>query len=283
MWACERWKGRLYTRQAPRELWLRQYSQVFNTVEGNSVFYHLPALETVRRWADSVAAGFRFAFKFPRVITHEKRLLNATAETRALLERLDVLHAAGRLGTCWLQLPPGFAPHQLKDLQSYLSTLPQSTVVCRRASAPGVLSLGAGGAGAERGVAGGVGEPRDSGQPAAVQRPPAGSDRGRIAGGKPRLPVSYAVTGAHPLVRVIGRNDIQQTLPWLREWAARLARWIEMGLRPFVFTHTPDELHAPRLARAFHDELRRHTNVLDELPPWPGERERNAGQQLELF
>ena len=88
-----------------------------------------------------------------------------------------------------------------------------------------------------------------------------GSGRGHITNAQAKAAGLVHGDRYTPLVRVIGRNDIQQTLPWLREWAARLARWIETGLRPFVFTHTPDELYAPLLARAFHDELRRHTNV----------------------
>jgi uncharacterized protein YecE (DUF72 family) len=71
VWACEKWKGTLFTSSAPRASWLTEYSTVFNTVEGNSTFYALPALDTVRRWADSVPSGFRFALKFPQVISHE--------------------------------------------------------------------------------------------------------------------------------------------------------------------------------------------------------------------
>jgi uncharacterized protein YecE (DUF72 family) len=103
VWACERWKGSLFTRQAPREKWLEQYSSVFNAVEGNSTFYGLPSLETVRRWATTAQLGFRFVLKFPRTITHEKRLLNAGKETTEFLRILDVLREEDCLGPAMLQ------------------------------------------------------------------------------------------------------------------------------------------------------------------------------------
>jgi uncharacterized protein YecE (DUF72 family) len=283
VWACERWKGRLYTAQAPRDQWLTQYAQVFGTVEGNSVFYHLPTLETVLRWLHRVPAGFRFALKFPRVITHEKRLLNAQAETRAFLDLLEPLSVNERLGTCWLQLPPGFAPHHLADLQAYLDQLPSHLSFAVELRHPEffrspqtVQQLNE------------FLEARAINRVILDSRPlfsAAPDDSAEVASQrrKPRLPVCYDVTGKHPIVRLIGRNDLPQNLPWVREWAPRIARWIEAGLTPFVFTHTPDERHAPDFARMFHEELRCHTNVLDEMPPWPGEREDDSPQQLELF
>ncbi len=76
VWACEAWKGQVFTSNAPRQDWLRQYSQAFNTVEGNSTFYALPSLETAAKWGESVEPSFRFALKFPRSISHECRLLD---------------------------------------------------------------------------------------------------------------------------------------------------------------------------------------------------------------
>jgi uncharacterized protein YecE (DUF72 family) len=66
VWACKQWQANLYTRRSDRDQWLDQYSQVFNTVEGNSTFYGLPDPKTVERWAHLTHDGFRFALKFPR-------------------------------------------------------------------------------------------------------------------------------------------------------------------------------------------------------------------------
>ena len=88
---------------------------------------------------------------------------------------------------------------------------------------------------------------------------------------KPRVPVHPKPIGRHPVVRLIGRNDTNRVTPWIREWAPIIAGWMISGLKPYVFTHTPDELYAPTLARAFHEELRRHTHRADAMSPWPGE------------
>ena len=108
VWACEKWQGGLFTRHARRDDWLRQYAQVFNTVEGNSTFYGLPSHDTVQRWAEAVGTGFRFVLKFPREISHEKRLLLSDVETEAFLEVLEVLRGAGCLGPSFCSFPAAF-------------------------------------------------------------------------------------------------------------------------------------------------------------------------------
>ena len=85
------------------------------------------------------------------------------------------------------------------------------------------------------------------------------------------------------MIRLVGRNDVQRVTPWIREWAPVVAGWIIGGLTPYVFTHTPDELYAPNLARAFHNELQRHTHRVQEMEAWPGESLSEQERQLALF
>ncbi|HRW67817.1 MAG TPA: DUF72 domain-containing protein, partial [Candidatus Competibacter sp.] len=66
VWSNRDWVGELFALTAKPSDFLRQYSAVFDTVEGNSCFYGLPKPETVLRWRDEAAPGFRFCFKFPR-------------------------------------------------------------------------------------------------------------------------------------------------------------------------------------------------------------------------
>jgi uncharacterized protein YecE (DUF72 family) len=100
---------------------------------------------------------------------------------------------------------------------------------------------------------------------------------------KPRCPVRKTVTGHRPLIRLVGRDDVRRVIPWLREWAPVVAGWIISGLKPYVFTHAPNVLHAPTLARMFHEELGKHTQRVSALPPWPGEVEDKPAKQLALF
>jgi uncharacterized protein YecE (DUF72 family) len=83
---------------------LERYAQRLNAVEINSSFYRPHQRKTYQRWAASVPAGFRFAVKVPKAMTHERRL----DDCGALLDRF-VAEVAGlddRLGVLLVQLPP---------------------------------------------------------------------------------------------------------------------------------------------------------------------------------
>jgi uncharacterized protein YecE (DUF72 family) len=83
---------------------LERYARVFRCVEINSTFYRPHRASTFARWAASVPAGFRFALKIPKTITHEAKL----AGTRSLLEGfLADIKPLGVAADCLLvQLPP---------------------------------------------------------------------------------------------------------------------------------------------------------------------------------
>jgi uncharacterized protein YecE (DUF72 family) len=86
---------------------LERYARVFNAVEINSSFYRPHQPRTYARWAESVPAGFRFAVKIPKAISHTKRLRDCGAEVQAFLDQASWLDA--KLGIMLLHLPPGLA------------------------------------------------------------------------------------------------------------------------------------------------------------------------------
>ena len=98
------WKGVFYPADLPADQMLRFYSQTFATVEINNTFYRYPKDETLRQWAATVPAGFRFSVKAHRRITHEKRLADVDADVGFLFERTQAL--GDRLGPLLFQLPP---------------------------------------------------------------------------------------------------------------------------------------------------------------------------------
>src|SRR5687768_7666922 len=117
------WIGRLFPAGTKATDFLPRYAEVFNTVEGNTTFYALPTPDTVARWRDQVPDAFRFCFKFPRTITHDKLLVDCAAEVAEFLDRIAPL--AGKLGTLMLQLPPRFGPGQLPQLAAFVDVLPR--------------------------------------------------------------------------------------------------------------------------------------------------------------
>jgi uncharacterized protein YecE (DUF72 family) len=86
---------------------LARYAARFNAVEINSSFYrpHRPA--TYARWAATVPAGFRFAAKVPKTITHKQRLADAEPLLDAFLAEASSL--GEKLGPLLVQLPPSLA------------------------------------------------------------------------------------------------------------------------------------------------------------------------------
>jgi uncharacterized protein YecE (DUF72 family) len=109
---------------------LERYARRFNSVEINSSFYrpHRPA--TWRRWATSVPAGFRFAVKMPRSISHEARLRNTEAALQIFLDQVGELGV--NLGCLLLQLPPSltYTPQEVLPFFDLLARLHPGPVAC---------------------------------------------------------------------------------------------------------------------------------------------------------
>jgi len=83
---------------------LVRYAGKFDAVEINSSFYRPHRGSTYERWAASVPAPFRFAVKAPRQITHDQRLVGATALLISFRDGVE--HLGAKLGPVLFQLPP---------------------------------------------------------------------------------------------------------------------------------------------------------------------------------
>lgn len=118
------WKGTFYPNKTPSKKYLNYYSSKFNTVEVDSTFYRIPAEQTVINWKEQTPPSFKFALKFPQLITHVKMLKNCESGTRLFLQRANLL--AEKLGPLLLQFPPNFTVEHQPDLTDYLQTLPKT-------------------------------------------------------------------------------------------------------------------------------------------------------------
>jgi len=86
---------------------LQRYARTFNSAEINSSFYRGHAESTYAKWAESVPAGFRFAVKVPRTITHDQKLRRARAPFSRFLEQVAGLRDCR--GPLLVQLPPSLS------------------------------------------------------------------------------------------------------------------------------------------------------------------------------
>ncbi len=51
---------------------------------------------------------------------------------------------------------------------------------------------------------------------------------------KPKTPVRQTVTGQHPFLRLIGRNNLDEVQPWIDQWSEVIANWLRDGLDPYI-------------------------------------------------
>lgn len=88
---------------------LERYSRELDATEINSSFHRHHRLSTYARWRGSVPAGFRFAVKVPRAITHDARL--ELAPSLPVFERFlgEIAELGDSVGPLLVQLPPSFA------------------------------------------------------------------------------------------------------------------------------------------------------------------------------
>lgn len=262
-WAVKTWVGRLFPTSTRASEFLERYARVFNTVEGNTTFYALPTPDVVARWNDQTPATFRFCFKFPKTISHDRQLLGAGDEVAIFLDRIAPL--GDKLGTLFLQLPPNFGPAFTSRLLAFLDALPRGFrygvelrhedffhtahhAVLDQLRARGIDLVTMDARGLHRGHSLTIADVRAR---------------------KPKLPVHVRTTGRRPLVRCVPHEVFAECVDVVEPWALQIARWIGEGLVPYFFMHAPDDTFAPENAYAFHAMVRRHRDV-GELPAWPG-------------
>lgn len=282
LWAEPAWRGALYSDGADSDQRLYEYSRVFSAVEGNTTFYALPAPEVVARWAELLPTDFHFCAKLPRDVSHADRLDAGSPALLQFFHRMAPLEQ--RLGPVWLQLPARVGPLHLDQLMRFLDALPSDYRYAvevrhldffRKDDNERQLNRML----HERGMERIMFDSR--GLFASTATDPATLDAQRR---KPRLPVHAIALAQSPTVRFIAGMDNQQSLRWLEPWLGKCAQWLNEGLSPIIFMHTPDNRLAPELARLFHARL---LQQLPDLPPmavWPGEQQQlEAPQQGGLF
>lgn len=262
-WNDNAWRESLYHGLRPGDF-LPRYAQVFNAVEGNTTFYAWPAADTIHRWAELMPAGFRFCAKFPRDISHAEDLRVQLASARTFLELLAPL--GERASPLWLQLPAGFGPDRLKELQVFLSAMAPRCALAVEVRHLAFFDKGESERALNR-LLMDLGVERVGLDSAALFSADPSEPAVRLAQAKkPRVPARALAFSEHPQVRFIGRLELAANDYYLAKWVTRVVDWIEAGKVPYVFLHTPDNRQAPELALRFHAQLRERLPGLPALP-----------------
>ncbi len=263
MWHHPDWLGRYFP-----DVGLGVYSTWCLAVEGNTTFYATPTSATARRWAADVPGEFRFLFKLPRGITHDRRLRNAETETGEFFATMSPL--AEVMGPTQIQLPGSFGPADLATLARFLADAPDPpngwAVELRHPA------FGPGGSHerAVNDVLADLGADRvllDTRSVFSV--PPVTPAEHEAWERKPRIGVRPVATGVQPVVRFIGQTDLDGAKADAAPWVTKVAQWLETGLEPTVFLHTPDNVDCLALCRWFHDAVAERAGAEVEPQPDP--------------
>ncbi len=120
-WSYTAWQGPFYPHSTETSAWLPYYSHVFDYVEIDSSFYKTPNIFMVNNWNNKTPKDFRFTVKFPKVITHDKRLKGVDEELGLFFEVIGGL--ADKTLALLIQLPPSI---QIKEgLDNLRELVPQ--------------------------------------------------------------------------------------------------------------------------------------------------------------
>ena len=267
IWSNADWIGNFFTDDAQSEQFLQQYASVFNAVEGNNTFYGLPSDETAQRWAASVPATFRFCFKFPRRISHDRGLFHVDADTARFLRWLDIFDH--KVGNTFLQLPPTFGPAELDKLWQFLDQLPTDRhwavdlrhVELHRAPWKELIISNL----QERQVNWVC---FDTSVLQSIRDP---DDSTRVAQQKkPSNPASFVASGQQPMIRFCGHNKVAPNSVRLGDIVEQCSAWLDQELQPYIFIHSPDDKQVPTIARHFYERLQeRGSRTLQTCRPIP--------------
>ena len=122
-YSFKEWKGPFYPEKMKPEEMLPFYSERLPTVEINNTFYRMPQATMLDHWAQVTPAGFRFAIKASRRITHIARLKDSAADSVAYLYK-NLAALGSKRGPVLFQLPP-LLKKDLPRLEAFLAMLPE--------------------------------------------------------------------------------------------------------------------------------------------------------------
>jgi uncharacterized protein YecE (DUF72 family) len=121
-WVYRDWRGRFYPAELPTSAWFTFFAERFQTVEINNTFYRRVADSVFQAWRDQAPAGFLYAVKASRLLTHRKKLIDAESILPTVIEPARLL--GPRLGPVLYQLPPRWRVNA-ERLRQFVRLLPK--------------------------------------------------------------------------------------------------------------------------------------------------------------
>ena len=227
-WGRKEWVGKIYPPKTKEKDYLSYYVKQFDCIELNATHYRIHEADVIKGWASKAGNDFKFCPKFPQLISHLKRLRDCERLTEDFYNSIS--HFKNKLGVCFLQLPPNFAPKSFPQLKTYLESLPKSPEVCLELRHPDWFN--------DKGV---YDETFDLLK---------GLKMGSVitdTSGRRDL-VHMRLSNKTAFIRFVGNNLHPSDYTRVDDWVKRLKKWISSGLETLYFMmHQHEEIDSPEL------------------------------------
>lgn len=260
-WSMKEWVGWVYPKPCKSTDYLHYYSKQFNTIEMNTTHYRIPTIKDIEKWRRESADDFRFAPKMLQTVSHAKNLGYGTGLTRQFCEAIQGFEE--KLGVCFMQMPPHFRYVDLSIFEKYISKFPKTIPLAIEIrheewfSNPHYFKT--------------FFDMLEHYHISTVITDVAGR----------RDVLHQRLTTPLVVIRFVG-NDLHKTdYTRIDEWVEKLKTWFALGLHEvYFFTHEPDNIHAPRLAKYLHDKIKESFAAILRGPVFEDEK---GLKQFELF
>jgi len=234
--AFDDWVGPFYPAGTPKTAYLEQYARHFATVEVDSTFYGSPRAQVVQGWRERTPDGFRFAAKFPKLITHDKKLQGAQGDAEAFVGTMQAL--GDKLAVLTLQFAYDFTPDHRDLLEAFLAALPKGPRYAVELRNRGWLNPELGERLSQHNVA-------------------------LVLQDLHYMPKLDWITADFTVIRWLGRRqDIQafdriqiDRTAVLEKWAERVGRFLDDGIDVYGYFNNHFAGHSPASARQFAEML----------------------------
>lgn len=235
-WTSKEWKGKYYPEKTKASEFLNAYGKQFNTIELNTTHYRTPKPELIDKWKAQTPDDFKFCPKVLQYISHSADLGIGTTRIKEFCNAIALFE--GKLGMCFIQLPPYFGFDRLGLLQSFLDDFPQEIPLAfelRHASFYEGDNL------------------------SAVVDLLTKYDRTLLitdVSGRRDI-LHMALSSGTVMTRFVGNNLDKTDYSRIDDWVDRLNAWLACGLKDiYFFPHEPDNINAPEISEYLYKKLK---------------------------
>ena len=232
-WSRKEWKGIVYPKEARNAQFLHHYSRMFNSIELNSTGYSFKSFKSFEDWRKETPEDFNFSPKFPRQISHFKRLKGSAIEDAQRFIELAAGLGTG-MGLPLLQMPENFASKSIDQLEAFVAVIGPIhpiAIELRHESwfdDDAILNRTAQ-------------QFHKHGVTWVITDTPGRRDA-----------IHQVVTSNKVFIRFQGVNDPAIDNPRILAWAERLAQWSEQGLKSiYWYAHNEPEDNTPAQCSEF--------------------------------